>query len=108
MPRLSEHERSDAIGMLKAGMRVSDVARYSNCHPSNKQRLRDLYQTHGTVNDRHRSGRPKMATDLKTAAYVDCISAIFTSTIIVPAGYCQYRTKSRAPRVFFLFLIKNI
>ena len=28
MPRLSEHERSGAIGMLKTGMRVSDVAQY--------------------------------------------------------------------------------
>ena len=25
VPRLSEHERSGAIGMLKAGVRVSDV-----------------------------------------------------------------------------------
>ena len=31
MPRLSEHERSGAIGMLKAGLCVSDVARYHNC-----------------------------------------------------------------------------
>ena len=31
MPCLSEDERSDAIGMLKAGVRVSDVARYHNC-----------------------------------------------------------------------------
>ena len=30
MPRLSEHERSGAIGMVKAGVRVSDVARYHN------------------------------------------------------------------------------
>ena len=43
MPRLSEHERSGAIGMLKAGVRVSDVARYHNCHPSTIQRLRDCY-----------------------------------------------------------------
>ena len=28
MPRLSEHEQSGAIGMLKAGARVSDVTRY--------------------------------------------------------------------------------
>ena len=33
MPRLSEHERPDEIGMLKAGVHVSDVARYHNCHP---------------------------------------------------------------------------
>ena len=38
MPRLSEHERSGAIGMLKADVRVSDVARYHNCHPSTIQR----------------------------------------------------------------------
>ena len=38
MPRLSEHERPVAIGMLKAGVRVSDVARYHNCHPSTIQR----------------------------------------------------------------------
>ena len=28
VPFLSEHERSGAIGMLKAGVRVSGVARY--------------------------------------------------------------------------------
>ena len=35
MPRLSEHERSGAIGMLTAGVRVSYNARYHNCHQSN-------------------------------------------------------------------------
>ena len=49
MPRLPEDERSDAIGMLKAGVRVSDVARYHNCHPSTIQRFRDSYQATGTV-----------------------------------------------------------
>ena len=34
MPRLSEHELSGTIGMLKAGVRVSDVVRYHICHPS--------------------------------------------------------------------------
>ena len=37
MPRLSEHERFGAIGLLKAGVRISDVARYHNCHPSTIQ-----------------------------------------------------------------------
>ena len=41
VPSLSEHERPGAIGMLKAGVRVSGVARYYNCHPSAIQRLRD-------------------------------------------------------------------
>ena len=34
VPRLSEHERPGAFGMLKAGVRVSGVARYYNCHLS--------------------------------------------------------------------------
>ena len=34
VPRLSEHERPGAFGMLKAGVRVSSVARYYNCHLS--------------------------------------------------------------------------
>ena len=38
MPRLSKHKRSGEIGMLKAGLRVSDVARYHYCHPSTIQR----------------------------------------------------------------------
>ena len=49
MPRLSEHERSGAIGMLKAGVRVSDIAKSHNCHSSTIQRLRDRYQATGTV-----------------------------------------------------------
>ena len=65
MPRLSEHEQSGAIGMLKAGMRVSDVARYHNCHLSTIHRLRDRYQATGTVKDRRRSGQPRMATGVK-------------------------------------------
>ena len=44
VPRLIEHERSGAIGMLNAGVRVSGVARYYKCHPSAIQRLRDCYQ----------------------------------------------------------------
>ena len=55
MPRLSEHERSGAIGMLKAGVRISDVARYHNCHPTTIERLRDRYQATGTVKDWRRS-----------------------------------------------------
>ena len=66
MPRLSEHERSGAIGMLKAGVRVSDVARYHCCHPSTIQLLRDRNQAFGTVKDRRRSGQPKMATGVKS------------------------------------------
>ena len=65
MPRLSEHERSGTIRMLKAGVRVSDVARYHNCHPSTIQRLRDRYQATGTVKGRRRPDQPRMATAVK-------------------------------------------
>ena len=66
MPRLSEHERSGAFGMLKADVRVSDVARYHKCHPSTIQRLRDRYQATGAVKDRRRSGQPRIATSVKS------------------------------------------
>ena len=66
MPRLSEHEYTGANEILKAGVRVSDVARYHNSHPSSTQRLRDRYKATGTVKDRHRSGQPRMATGLKS------------------------------------------
>ena len=92
MPRLSEPERSGAIGMLKAGVRVSDVSKYNDCHQSTIQRLRDCHQATGTFKDRRRSVQPRMATD-------DCVSTIFTSAISVPAGYCQCQTNSRAPSV---------
>ena len=78
--------------MLKAGMRVSGVDRYNNCHLSTKDRLRDRYQATGTVKDRHRSGQPRMATGVQTETYVDRVLTIFTSTISVPVGYCQCQT----------------
>ena len=56
MPRLSEHERSGTIEILQAGVCVSDVESYYNCHPSTIQRLRDRYQATGTVKYRRRSG----------------------------------------------------
>ena len=66
MPRWSKNERSGAIGMLKAGVRVSDVARNHNFHPSTIKRLKDRYQATGTVKDRRRSGQPRMATAVNT------------------------------------------
>ena len=71
MPRLSENERSGGIGMLKAGVRVSDVARYHNCHPLTKRHLRDRYQATGTVKVRRRSGQPRIATGVKNQVIDD-------------------------------------
>ena len=66
MPPLSEHEQIGAIGMLRAGMRISDVARYHNCHPSTRQHLRIRYQATATVKDRRRSVLPRTATGVKS------------------------------------------
>ena len=87
MPRLSEHDRSGAFGMLKDGVRVSDVARYNNCHPSTIQLLRDLYQVIGQL--KIDAGLVSQEWGLALRGnLVDCVSTIhvFTSTISVPAG----------------------
>ena len=82
MTRLSEHERPGAIGMLKAGVRVSGVARYYNCHPSAIKQLRDCYQATGTFKGRHRPGQLRMmATDIKTATYIYHIDDIYIDDI---------------------------
>ena len=108
VPRLSEHERPGAIGMLNAGVRVSGVASYSNCLPPAIQHLRDCYQATRTVKGCHRFGQKRMATDIKTAT-TSIISTILTSTITVLAGYQHCQTNSRAPRVIcFRFPIINI
>ena len=81
MPRLSEHERPVLIGMFKAAMRVSGVARYYNCLPSAIQHLRDCYQATRTVNGRHRTGQLRMPTDIKMATNVDYIDDIYIDDI---------------------------
>ena len=86
--------------MLKAWVRVSDVARYQNCHPPTIQRseivtrlLGQLRIDEGLVSQ---EWRPTLRGNLYN---VDCVSTIFTSTISFQAGYCQCQTNSRAPRV---------
>ena len=78
---MSEHERSGAIGMLKVVVRVSDVARYYNCHPSAIRHFKDCYKATATVKGRHRPGQLRMATDIKTATYVNCIDEIYIDDI---------------------------
>ena len=80
--RLSEHERPGALGIIvKAGMHVSVVARYYNCHSSAIQPLRDSYQATRTVRGRHSPGQLRMATDIKTATNVDYIDNIYINNI---------------------------
>ena len=81
MPRLSEHERPGAIGMLKVGMRLSGVAIYNNCHPSALQLLRDCNPVTRTVKGQHKPGQLRMATDIKTETKVDYIDDIYIDDI---------------------------
>ena len=81
VPRLSEHEQPAAVGMLKAGVRVSGVARYYNCHLSAIQHLKDCYQATRTVKGRYRPGQLRMATDIKTATNIDYIDDIHIDDI---------------------------
>ena len=81
VPRLSEHKRPGAIVMLKAGVRVSGVARYYNFLPSAIQHLRYCYQATRTNKGRHRPGQLKMATDIKTATNFDNIGDIYIDEI---------------------------
>ena len=81
MPRLSEYERPGTIGMLKAGVRVSGVARYYNCHPSALQHPRDCYQAIRTVRCRHMTGQLRMATDIMTATNVNYVDDIYIDDI---------------------------
>ena len=81
MPGLSEHERLGPNGMLKAGVRVSVVARYYYCHPSAVQQPRDCYQATRTFKGRHRPGQLRMATVIKTTTKVDYIDGIYIDDI---------------------------
>ena len=67
--------------MLKAGVRVSGVPRYNNCHPSAIQHLRDCYQATRTVKRRHRPGLLRIAANIKTATNVNYIDDIHIKDI---------------------------
>lgn len=62
MGRLSENQRSEAIGMLRAGRRQGAVAAHFNCTRLTINRLEMKYQQTGAVKDLPRSGRPRVLT----------------------------------------------
>lgn len=62
MPRLSEPERNQAIGMLRAGMTAREVARRFNVHECTVCRLHTRFRQTHVVSDRPRSGRPRVTT----------------------------------------------
>ena len=62
MPRLTPLQRGMAIGMLQAGQTPTAVARQLGCHFSTVTRLSQCHQITGSVNDRPRTGRPRVTT----------------------------------------------
>ena len=62
MPRLTQDQRHQAIGMLRAGTPQTDVAQHFNVHPSTVSRLRRRYQVTGRVEDRPRPGVQRVTT----------------------------------------------
>ena len=63
MPRRSNNDRNQALGMLRAGISTREVARLFNCHQSTVVRLRQRFQTTNNVSDRPRPGQPRVTTD---------------------------------------------
>ena len=62
MPRLRAEERSEAIGMLRARISVSQIANHFRVIPKTIYRLKARFQATGSVKDRPRSGRPRVTT----------------------------------------------
>ncbi|MEW8547199.1 MAG: helix-turn-helix domain-containing protein [Candidatus Thiodiazotropha sp.] len=62
MPRLSENERNQALGMVRANMSIRQVARHFHCHSSTVSRLLNRVQQTGTTRDRPRPGAPRVTT----------------------------------------------
>ena len=62
MPRLSEQQRNQAIGMLRAGFGYLHVAPQLNCDHSTIFCLLIRYQLSGTRNNGPRPGQPRVTT----------------------------------------------
>ena len=62
MPKLTEIQRHEAIGMLRIS-NVPTVARHFNVNRSTIQRLINRVNASGSVSDGQRSGRPRKTTD---------------------------------------------
>ena len=69
MGRLSESQRSEATGMLRAGSTITNAARHFNCSLDMLYQLRRRYQQTGNVSDRPRSSRPKAFTGGQVAMH---------------------------------------
>ncbi len=61
--RMTKPERYEAIGMIRAGMPVADIATHFLVCKKTIQRLVARFNQTGNVADRARSGRPRKTTD---------------------------------------------
>ena len=61
MPRLTEEQRNQAVGML-INTSVSNVARFFNTSRKTIRQLNNRFITTGSVKDRPRSGQPRKTT----------------------------------------------
>ncbi|GFS00477.1 transposable element Tc1 transposase [Elysia marginata] len=62
MPRSSEVDRHQALGLLQAGLPISEVSLRMNVNRTTIFRLRQSLHETDTVSDRPRSGRPRCTT----------------------------------------------
>ncbi|XP_012937359.1 uncharacterized protein LOC106011627 [Aplysia californica] len=62
MPRLTNEERNQAVGMLRANTPDANVARTFNVTRDTIYRLMTRLQTSGSVQDGPRTGRPRATT----------------------------------------------
>ncbi|GFR76569.1 transposable element Tcb1 transposase [Elysia marginata] len=62
MSRLSEVDRRRALGLLQAGLPISEVSLRMNLQKTTIFRVRQRLHETGTVSDRPRSGRPRCTT----------------------------------------------
>lgn len=65
MPRLSNDERMRALGMVDAGVKYSEIARFFNCAKSTIGRLVQRHRQTGSVRDRARPGRERCTTPIQ-------------------------------------------
>ena len=70
MGRLLDAQRSEAIGMLRAGTSKTAVARHFNCSRSTISRLQQRFRQTGSVKDRPRSGQPRVTTRVDDATMI--------------------------------------
>ena len=68
MPRHTVLQRSIAMGLLDQGLRNRVVAARMHCHPSTLTRLRQRLTDTGRLNDRMRSGRPRITSSRQDRA----------------------------------------